>query len=79
MLQKPWRGRFTKRLASRVSRVGTEDAAPRQRLFPYEIADTRAEPQVVHKPTLVVSGGKKKIVAPERKVEPAPGWQFKKR
>ena len=80
MFDKPWRSRFTRRLATRVSRVEIEAAAPRQRLFPYGIADTRADrPSVTPPPKLIVPDVKKKIVRPERKVETGPGWQFKKR
>ena len=78
-MQKPWRSRFMKRLANQVSRVGIEEPAPRQRLFPYGIADARPELPLVLKPKLAVGGVKKKIVQPERKVETVPGWQFKKR
>lgn len=80
-MQKPWRSRFTNRLASRVSHAGVEDPVPRQRLFPYGIADARREPPIVPKtkPKVVPGGVKKTIVKPERKVETVPGWQFRKR
>jgi hypothetical protein len=76
MLAKPWRSRFTARLAKSVTKPAVERAAEHPRLFPYFLTDqARPEPKAVLRKKPAVTPQETKKAPPRTQ----PAWYFIKR